>query len=359
LSFLSLDEAGQWWIAAINGPCEAPSLSALLPVTQPERVYFEASRIEKERRTFYWVLDDTRLTLYEWQNNTAVSLWTMDNAPGSAVTPSVRQDFTGDGKPELALTWKRNPVDKEHPVDLLQIYRMKDTNFELISELESDYHQYSDVDGDNIAEYLWPVPPEAPKTWKVYGWNGERFEWKASLTKPAIHPITPKVGFPLPICSFDLVKIQHYEGSSYSVTTSDSTITWKIPNTFTYVSGYSTFGWDPNCKYLIHARADGENGLYRIDLKTGNVKTLLSLANTRAYGAVHPIVLQNGDIVFTIQGVDATLYPPPGIYLLASSGELQLLADIDPLKDTGDRDSPVDFGSLKVLRSGEVNYQSP
>jgi len=353
LSFLGLDENGLWWIVAVGGACEAPSLSAVLPVMHPEKVFFEASWLEQEKRTLYWVLDDTCLNLYEWKDNKPISLWTIDNAPDVTVRPNLRQDFTGDGKPELALTWGQDEGG------IMQIYQSEGTGFRLLGEVETNYHQYSDVDGDHIAEFLWPVPNDAPTEWKVYGWNGEQFVWKEPLSKPTTHTTNIEASIASPTCPFNLVRVQHYEGSSYSVGSSDGTVNWEIPNTFTYVGGYSTFAWDANCNFLIHARADGGSGLYRLDLSSGKVETVLSLANSRGYGAVQPIARTNGDIIFTIQGLDAKLYPPLGIYRLTSDGNLQLLADIPPLTGSEDQDSPIYYGTLIRSPNGEFVYQSP
>ncbi len=355
--FLGLDEHGQWWVVGIMGACEEPSVSAMFPVINPENVSFEVYSFGEESYFgySYWIVDGSKLTVYELKSDLPTILWTLDNVPDIALLPGLRYDYTGDGEPDLVLFWGSG---------LLQIYQSEGNDFKQIGEVETSYHQYSDVDGDSIGEFLWPIPEDNPTEWKVYGWNGEQFIWKGSLPKPVINATTIDSPIASSDCPFHLIEVGHYEGSSYNVSNSDESINWEIPNTFTYVRGHSTFTWDENCRFLIHARADsGGGGLYRLDLNSGNVETLLSLPgspeDSRGYGAVQPIALANGDIIFTIQGQDATLYPPLGIYQFTADGDLRLLVDIPPLLSNEENPDFIQYGNLTRLSTGEFVYQSP
>jgi len=385
LSFLGLDEGGQWWISIVGrgGTHEKPALLALFPVSQPQHVFIAMSSIEAPKRTWYWIVDNAQLRLYEWQDNKSNILWTTNDVPGLEVQPNLQWDFTGDKQPELTLTWLQGASA------LMQIYQVNGQEFRLVGQVNTTYRQHLDVDGDKVADFLWPVPASNPTSWKVFGWNGERFVWKDPMSRPtaptpsrldreSLPPIAadvyfrdnswwlwPKQGGSLqpatqtpsdagasacpnsldkqdvvswsPNCHFALISIHHYEGSSFDVMSADGTVDWKIPGTFTYARGNSTFAWDPTNQFLIHARADGRGGIYRLDLATGEVRDLVSLdGQDPRYGAVDPIVSAAGDIYFTIQGEDATLYPPLGVYRMSLDGHLRLLVDLPPMlvKDT-------------------------
>lgn len=403
LSFLGLGEDGKWWLGVVHGPCHAPSLYALLPVSNPDQTFLEAEWIG-ENKLLYWVLDGDRLTLYGWEDNEPVVLWVLHNVRGNAVHVR-RQDVTGDGQAELFLMWERAGRS-----NLLQIYQEAQEGFALRGELEATYHQYVDTDGDGLAEYVWPVPPDHPNMWRVYGWDGERFGWKPPLVKPLVpvptRPITdnlpplpvdvylgewlwPREGGPMrladglppisdetscpnglpgerviscsPDCQFALIEVPgETEGGSLGIVSADESMRWEIPDSFIYVQGYSTFAWDPDSRFLIHARADGGEGLYRIDLYSGQVETLVPLGASwdeyqgRYFGAVHPIVLPDGSILFTIQGADPAAYPSPGIYRLWPNGSLCLLADIPLVEPDDPPYGPVHYGGLVSSPRGDM-----
>ena len=248
--FLGLDEQGQWWVVGIIGTCEEPSVYAMFPVINPEKLSFEIYTFEEESfiGLSYWIVDGSKLTVYELKDDLPFASWTVDNAPDIALLPSIRHDYTGDGEPELALFWGSG---------LLQIYQPEGNDFKQIAETETSYNQYSDVDGDSIGEFLWPIPKDNPTEWKVYGWNGEQFVWKENLLKPVIHSTLIDSPLASPDCPFHLVEAPateetSYEGGSYNVRNSDGSIEWEVPNTFTYVAGHSTFTWDEKCQFLIH-----------------------------------------------------------------------------------------------------------
>lgn len=407
VSFLGLDNEGQWWITILHAPCGSLALHALLPISQPDEVSLDASYEEQEGVTKYWITDGGTLTVYEWQNNTAVPVWSLPVPDGYYQADPRQQDLTGDGRLEWTITWQGD----EH--GLMQIYQAESDTLRLIGEVDTSYHQYIDVNGDGISEFLWATPPESPTAWQVYGWNGVQFDWQSPLVRetavlptllnadnlPSV-PIDfyfqingvwrqwsqsdgtfisssppPPAAIPTqcppvdtsgngtvelwsPDCRFALLEVRPgIEGSSNTVLQIESGVRWDVPNTFTYIYGHPTFAWDIDIPALIHASADGSGGLYRLNLNTGTDETLLPLSGNferNFYGAVEPSVLPDGSIIFTIQGINPALYPPHGVYRLLPTGELRLLADIPPLTPPPNTDGPVYYGSLQVSPDGSM-----
>ena len=406
-TFVGLDNEGQWWIAVLYGPCGSLALQALLPISQPDQIGMYLSYEEDEGVMKYWVQDGAALTAYEWQNNIATPVWVLPVPDGYSFVQPRQQDLTGDGRLEWTVTWQG------HEHGLMQIYQVEAGPLHLIGQVETSYHQYIDVDGDGLNEFLWATPPEAPTEWQVYGWNGVQFDWQSPLVretavvstvldvnnlppiptdfyfqvngawrqwspsdkafKSSSQPLVtaPPISCPpvdlngigsiefwSPDCLFALLEVRPYiEGSANAVLQRESGVQWDVPNTFVYISGYSTFAWDMSTPSLIHARADGSGGLYRLNLNTGTNETLLSLSGNferSFYGAVDPTVLPDGSIIFTIQGINPSLYPPHGVYRLWPSGELRLLADIPPLFPPENQDGYVQYGSLQVSPDGSM-----
>jgi hypothetical protein len=107
----------------------------------------------------------------------------------------------------------------------------------------------------------------------------------------------------------------------------------RIPGSFTYLYGRSTFAWSPDNEVLYCARVDGEEGFYEIDLDQWKIHTLLPLCSiTPHYGAINPYILADGRVVFVLQGVEADQFPPPGIYIYEGGNLFHRIVEI-PVPD--------------------------
>jgi hypothetical protein len=416
LTFLGQDDDGQWWIGAVHGSptvCQSISIIALLPVSNPDDVFLDITNFERDAATEFWVVDGDRLVMYQWVDGQAVERLLLEDVPGNTVYPWM-QDMTGDGQLELLLRWEGGERA------LYQIYQVEEEDYQLVGAIEPGL-QYADVDGDGVAEFLRPQPADAPLVWEVYGWNEERFAWREPVTLSAPTPVIPdpetlpslgadadlyfSLGDELwrwpsqggalqsaeevppepssrrcdrsldreavswsPDCRFAVIQIPGpaEEGASFGIVDVDNGKTMEIPCSFTYVHGHSTFAWDPQGRFVVYARADGCEGLYRINPHTGAVDTLLPMSGgglfglePTFFGAVGPVVFPDGAIGFTIQGTDPSLYPPNGVYLLTPDRELRLLARVPPIS-VRDEDGPAYYGGVSWSPDGRAFlYHAP
>jgi hypothetical protein len=119
------------------------------------------------------------------------------------------------------------------------------------------------------------------------------------------------------------------EGSWVEVIDTVSGNRLRIPGSFTYLFGRSTFAWSSNKQILYYARVDGEEGFYEIDLDRWEIIRLLPLCSLKQeYGAIHPYILADGRVVFVLQGMEADQYPPPGIYIFEGGNLFHRIVEI-------------------------------
>ncbi len=390
LSFFVKDGRQEWRMGVVQGLCGVPRLYALLPVTDPEQAFLNDFWVSGENLFEYWIVESNQLKVYRWKNGQAELRWIMNDTPSDAVSPWMDEnltDLTGDGAPEILLYWYRWQAGPDRPdaAVLYQILQVKNGQYHVIGEIEPGF-QILDIDRDGVGELLLPQPLDIPQKWEVYDWNGRLFERQEPLFRPeapipAILPtdqlpplaanlyfkrgeknwVWPKGGGQLrpvanipktntprgcsskdeavvswsPDCRFSIVSIPgKIEGGSYGVKYRDTGEMYEIPGSFTYASGNSTFAWDPHSQYLVHARADGAEGIYRINPRNGSQEILLALSDPIAlrsfYGAVDPFVLPDDSILFSVQGTQTALYPPLGIYRWLPGRRLRFLAEIAP-----------------------------
>ncbi len=399
LAFLGRDMSNHWWIGIVVDFCHSAYLDALLPTTDPAHVSLTvANAINEPESVGYWVVENDTLTSYNVVNHQAVRQWTWKGARRTTVTP-MWQDVTGDGKPEIILVWGWSPQSllnqQANSIGPYQIFQPEGDGYKLVGEIEAGV-QLTDFNGDGIFEFLRPNSMDSPTSWDVYQWQGNHFVWGKALARPiAPTPGIPnlqalpallrnlyfkrdqavwmwpraggqlqlaaampepimhqcntstgemqlmRVGSFSPDCVFKVVDVSHYiEGSNSAIRNLQTNKLFEIPNSFVYVRGLSTFAWDPQSHYIIYARADGGEGLYRIELNSDAQSTLLPLSSaifsnfgeSRYYGAVGPVVLAHGTVGFTIQSANPWLYPPSGIYRMSPTKALTLLADVPKLK---------------------------
>lgn len=394
-AFFGKNKSGQWWIGIVVDLCHVPYLDVLLPVNNPlqvKDVIAANDQSSSDPKLNYWVIEGRQLTQYDVLEHQAVHVWTFEPVLSDVMLPWWG-DIVGDESPELILQWGRsirsqfdNVIQQIGPY---QIFQQKGEGYQLIGEVEPDL-QFTDVDGDGESEFLRPFPLTDPAMWKVYRWQEDRFAWDKPLPRPtpplrlnadpqSLQPIPlnfyfkragqiwmwPSKGGVLqqvesvpnltthtcdltseamqeqmivsfsPDCNFALkVSSGPIEGSSNVILNRQSGQIIDVPGTFTYSSGYSTFAWDPQSRYLIHARADGSGGLFRIDLSSGEQTILLSLQGpifwdpAQGYGAVEPFVFPDDTIGFTVQSQSKALYPIPGVYRLQANHQPRLITDI-------------------------------
>jgi hypothetical protein len=394
-NFLGIDQHNKQWIGSLLWDCQKINFQILLPVDHPERAFLVARKFDQKSPWGYWLVDGNRLTLYYSEEGVAFERWSIEGTPADAIFPEFADytDLNHDGQPELLLHWYdwRTEQPGRGSDVVMQIYAVNGKDFRLIGEVQPSW-QTIDLGSNGTLEFLKPVPPGFPQEWQVYGLKGEHYTWLEPIPYPqaigadwvdpqklpvlpddlyfqrdgaayrwprkggALEQVaslpTPKPG---PFCKENLPKervlswspdcryavvsiLGKIEGASYAVFDARTGKLVDIPDSFVYASGRSTFAWDPNSHYLIHARAEGGQGLYHIDLPGGKVTTLLALASLFAsppFGAAAPMVLADGSIIFSIQGsgpleAPASRYPPNGIYRLAPTGELRRIVSLPP-----------------------------
>ena len=82
--------------------------------------------------TDYWLRDGKQLYYYQWEPWQETLLWTLEEVPGdlhSVIWSQDAEDFTGDGKPDLLITWE---VDSGL---ISQIYRREGSGFTFVRKL--------------------------------------------------------------------------------------------------------------------------------------------------------------------------------------------------------------------------------
>ena len=424
-TFLGLDQQGKWQLSYITDLCHQPTVAGILPIAHPERIFFAGSRF-RLGYSEHWLIDGDSLKVYRWVDQQATAFWSLDDLPGDGFI--VRNfDLIGDERPEVVLTWWSGSkhTNWREQIKIHQMLQLTTNGYRLMGEITPDM-QMIDLDGDKEQEFLKPLPASSPQQWQVYQWQGDRFDWREPLSRPTgpspqelsitnLPAISldffftttegiwrwPKQGGTLqavpalpelppanacsrtltayevvswsPGCNYALVSIHSYiEGGSYAVLklTNDALI--EIPNSFVYVSGYSSFAWDRQEQFIIHARADGPAGLFQIDLNSGLTRQLFPVGSISSplgfdfpgRGAVAPQMLTDGSLIFTVQApTDTPLYPPLGVYRLTETGQIKLLTEIPPLMDrpiSADSTTAISYGELSVSPDGSMFlYQAP
>jgi len=388
LAFFGLDGDGQWSLVIVTGLCRTAQLSAILPVSDPTQAILEIYSETGVSEDVFWLLEGKTLTTYRMVDGQAIPVFTLNDAPATSFSiwgDRYFTDLNADGTPEIFIRWG----DPYNP-SLDQILLQEGDGYRLIGEIEPGL-QFADVDGDSKGEFLRPEPRESPSQWDVYQWKGDQFEWGQAFTRltaaqpffpsetnlprlptdlyfwrddnwwvwpntggavqPLSQPPTQKgqacrdsasdheVVSWSPDCRYAVLRVPGaVEGGHNVLLDTQTGREISIPNTFTYASGLSTFAWDPGSRYLIHARADGSEGLYRLQLPGGAVEPLMAMnipagtiSPVNFFGAVDPYVLPGGSIGFAVEGFRDWLYPPRGVYRLDTDGGLHMLADIPPL----------------------------
>jgi hypothetical protein len=394
-AFLGSDQASRRWIGVLFWDCQQVHFQVLLPVSQPAEAYLVTRQAGRDSPWEYWLVDDGRLTLFASDKTKALVRLSTQDVPGGKIFLESDEytDLTGDGRPELLIHWSKWQTESSQrgPDVLIQIYATEGESYRLIGEIQPGW-QAIDLHSDGAIEFLKPVPPGFPQEWQVYGLQGGRYTWLDTILYPQeagadwVDPQNlpalpfdlyfqrggaayrwPKKGGALqqvaslpmpkpglfckgnqpkervlswsPDCRYAVVAILgKIEGASYAVFDGMTGKRIDIPDSFVYASGHSTFAWDPKSRYLIHARAEGGQGLYRIDLPGGKLTTLLALSGlfvNPPFGAAAPSVLADGSIIFSIQGggpleAPASRYPPNGIYRWTPAGELRRIASLPP-----------------------------
>ena len=422
--FLGLDFEGQWWLAYVSDFCHTPTLIFLVRVSKPDYVFLARSQFShvEDAPVEFWVIDNGVLNVYHWENNLAVKHWSLEELPSDAL--SLREiDVTGEGIPEWILLWYWQSETEEwyERLQVFQILKIDNGDFSVVGEVALEMQEI-DLEYDNVIEFLQPLEPPDPQQWIVYRWMGDHYDWGETLMRPtAFAPQTPdpetlpaipldfyfssesafwrwpRQGGPLqviselppqtsdivceyrqvtqkviswsPYCNYAVVYIPgQIEGGGYKILHARTGQLIDIPNSFVYTGGHSTFAWDPQEQFVVHARADGAEGLFQIDLDSGHVRTLLGLSNTSGwdsgqynFGAVAPFVLQDRSVIFTVQGAEKTEnYPPLGVYRITQEGQLSLLADIPALQKKDARQDHVYYGELSLSPDGSMYlYQAP
>ena len=391
IAFLGTDQNKQNWIGLIRWDCRAVTLEILLPVDHPDSAFLEVNFLEEQLQWEYWLVDAKKLTLFHAQNQQGQVIWSTDNVPYSAVYVGTAEDFDQDGTPEHYLQWWDWQGDEQSYRRLtqwIQIYRQETPQFQLIGELDPSWLRI-DLESDGKIEFLKPTASDAAEHWDIYAYQSERYGWNGEITLPLPNAAVAVLPDQLPQLPNDLyftrqnqgwvwpkeggslrtvaVRIPVYEivspctGEKFR---RESTITWspdchyttsyrpggiegttdviidrrtgneiEVPDSFIYTRGFNSYAWDPLSQYLIYARADGGEGLFRIDLPSGKVSALVPFAAAdypTVFGAVSPYSMQDGSIVFSVQGSTANLFPPLGIYRRMPDGELRRLAALSP-----------------------------
>ncbi len=389
LAFWGRDSHQKWWIGVVSNLCQSADLSAILPVNDPQGAVLEIYPNSDGLPEVFWLMDDGRLNAYRWVDGQAFLAFTLDEIPNADFSIWAEGNFTdliGDSKPEVFIRWG----DPLRPY-LYQILTEEGGGYRLIGEIEPGW-QFVDVDADGAGEFLRPQPEGSPSRWEVYKWKRDQFEWVEPLQRPTAPSPTFPEEFSLPRlpadmyywrdgdwwlwqntggspkklsqpppqageachrenipewqivswspdCRYAVLSVPGtVEGSSNALLDTQTSREISTPNSFTYTRGLSTFAWDPGSRYLIHTRADGGEGLYRILLPGGAVEPVMSMnmpiepaPESYFWGAVDPVVLPGGSIGFVVEGTQNQLYPPPGVYKLDPDGQLHMLAEIPTL----------------------------
>jgi hypothetical protein len=384
LAFFGLDDDGQWSLVIVTDLCRTAQLAAILPVSDPTQAIPEIYSETGMSEDVFWLLEGKTLIAYRLVDGQAIPVFTLNDAPGTSLSiwgDRFFTDLNADGTPELFIRWG----DPNNPT-LDQIIIQEGNGYRLIGEIEPGL-QYADVDGDGKGEFLRPEPRESPSQWDIYQWIGDQFEWTQSLILPTALPplypsdanlprlptdlyfwrddgwwVWPNTGGALqalsepppqndqacrnitsehdvvswsPDCRYAVLRVPGaVEGETNALLDAQTGREISIPNSFSYANGLSTFAWEPGNRYLIHARAEGGEGLYRVQLPGGAVDRLMyinfplgTIPATFFYGAVDPYVLPGGSIGFAVEGLRSWLYPPPGVYRIDPDGNLHMLAE--------------------------------
>ncbi len=100
-----------WRIGVASGPCPGIELwlAAYFTLHNPDDFELLLTQYDPESRVDYWLRDGNILSRYQWEPWRETLLWKLEDAPGKLLAAEWNQsspDRTGDGKPDLALTWQ-------------------------------------------------------------------------------------------------------------------------------------------------------------------------------------------------------------------------------------------------------------
>lgn len=393
LSFLGLDDRNRWWIGVVvpasRSAGRPAKMVALLPIGNPEEVSYDYTWESNLAFAEYYIVENRVLRVYRWTNNAPALVYEMENTPTNAVSPWKDDlDMNGDGQADVTLRWYEWGTKWAEATIKYQFLGPANTGgYRSLGSVDRDF-QYTDANSDGVGEFLYPRPATNPTQWDVVAWNGTAFTATAPILRPAAPPVQqvdvdnlpplpadlylrrddkswrwPREGGALqqvdnlpaapaspcpavggneklfdwsPSCRYALAEMRGMEGGSTGFYDTQSSQTVEIPGSFVYASGWSSFAWDPQERFLVHAGADGCVCLYRIDLPGGQATALLHVVDVfdfmrRDSGAVDPFVFPDGSIGLSIQGLDPSRYPIFGVYRLMPEGTLVLLAQAPPL----------------------------
>jgi hypothetical protein len=406
LLFLGQDTAGQWNLVAVQPTGAVALLIGVIPIQDPQTTFVSVTHFSGHPWEF-WLVENGVLRLYQWQNDTASLLLDLPGAPQDALTIQMNAvtDITADGLPELWLRWWPWAAKDRWiaAITWQQYYAAEFEGYRLIADLPPSL-QFQDVDGDNIGEFLQPDPPDFPNSWIVYDWDGTQFVAASSLSSPkAPVPQVPKLSQlppihsdlyfqqgdatyhwptaggalethdPLPAatcnasaitqeviswspdCGFAMVQLPApVEGYTLGLFNVAGGSAFELPNSFTYISGRSTFDWNQASNFVLHARAGDHPGLYRIWLDSGLSEPIFTLSTVEPdpFGVTDPFAFTDGSIGFAIQGADERLYPPFGVYRRLPDGTWQMLANLPALSSSDPENAP--YGSLQWSLDGSM-----
>lgn len=123
-----------WRIGVASGPCPGIDLwlAGYFYLRNPDDFDLLITQYDPRSPTDYWLRDGKQLHYYQWEPWQESLLWTLEEIPGdlhSVTWSQDTEDFTGDGKPDLLITWE---VDSGL---ISQIYRREGSGFTFVREL--------------------------------------------------------------------------------------------------------------------------------------------------------------------------------------------------------------------------------
>jgi len=104
-------EDESWRIGVASGTCSEKDLwlSGYFYLNNPDDFQLLITQYDQDSPLDYWLRDGDRLNLYHWEPWQETLLWTLEDLPGEileVVWNSKSDDHTGDGNPDLLITWK-------------------------------------------------------------------------------------------------------------------------------------------------------------------------------------------------------------------------------------------------------------
>ncbi len=341
-SFLGRDQNGQWWAVMSTIDWNVPELVLLgvFPIVSHGDVQIEPVSLspleENADPTQFLLRTNERLILYEVKEDGPSELWSTDRVMSgwfhvhSYADSGGSVDMTGDGDQELLIVWD---VNSPPLVDAYQYVKDGADVLHWLGRLDRSL-QYTDINRDDIAEFLRPDNAEKPTEWQVIAWNGGTFEAAQTLSRPehvSPLPIVVTNLDDLPRLSSDIVfqnrgNLQDWwrwsqsggapekmsqppkhlydncspqmyggygdacfspagryklidmpagiEGSYTGILDGITGNKTAIPGSFVYTQGYPTFAWSPDEMFLLFAQGDGRAKLSKVDPVSGGQHTL-------------------------------------------------------------------------------------